>query len=51
MTNQYNTTLLIIMDGWGVGSGSDDDAIALANTPNFDRLKATCAYTEINTHG
>ncbi len=51
MTDKYNTTLLIIMDGWGVGSGSDDDAISLANTPNFDRLKASCAYTEINTHG
>jgi len=51
MTDTNNTTLLIIMDGWGVGSGSDDDAIALANTPNFDRLKSTCAYTEINTHG
>ncbi len=51
MTDTYNTTLLIIMDGWGVGSGRDDDAIALANTPNFDRLKSTCAYTEINTHG
>ncbi len=51
MTDTYNTTLLIIMDGWGVGSGSDDDAISLANTPNFDRLKASCAYTEINTHG
>ncbi len=51
MKNSYKTTLLIIMDGWGVGSGTDDDAIALANTPNFDRLKANCAYTEINTHG
>ncbi|HIP07140.1 MAG TPA: 2,3-bisphosphoglycerate-independent phosphoglycerate mutase [Mariprofundaceae bacterium] len=51
MTDTNNTTLLIIMDGWGVGSGSDDDAISLANTPNFDRLKASCAYTEINTHG
>ena len=51
MTDKYKTTLLIIMDGWGVGSGSDDDAIALANPPNFERLKASCAYTEINTHG
>ncbi len=51
MTNKHNTTLLIILDGWGVGSGGADDAIALANTPNFDRLKATCAYTELHTHG
>lgn len=51
MSKKYNTTLLIIMDGWGVGTGGKDDAISLANTPNFDRLKATSAYTEINTHG
>lgn len=51
MSNKHNTTLLMIMDGWGVGSGGNDDAIAMANTPNFDRLKASCAYTEINTHG
>jgi len=46
-----NTTLLIVMDGWGIGSGGEDDAVALANTPNFDRLRQTCAYTEIHTHG
>ncbi len=51
MTGTDNTTLLIILDGWGVGSGGDDDAIALANTPHFDRLKARCVYTEIHTHG
>jgi len=51
MKNDYNTTLLIIMDGWGIGSGGKDDAIAMANTPNVDRLTAECAYTEINTHG
>jgi len=51
MSKTNETTLIIVMDGWGIGSGGQDDAISLANTPNFDRLKATCAYTEIHTHG
>ncbi|MDX8381583.1 MAG: 2,3-bisphosphoglycerate-independent phosphoglycerate mutase [Ghiorsea sp.] len=51
MSKTNETTLIIVMDGWGIGSGGQDDAISLANTPNIDRLKATCAYTEINTHG
>jgi len=51
MSENNKTTLIIVMDGWGIGSGGEDDAVALAKTPNFDRLKATCAYTEIHTHG
>ncbi len=43
--------LLIIMDGWGIGSGGPEDAIALANTPNFDRLWKNSAHTELMTHG
>jgi len=43
--------LLIIMDGWGIGSGGPGDAIAQANTPNFDRLWRSCAHTELMTHG
>ena len=51
MSNVKKNTLLIVMDGWGVGSGDSGDAIAKANTPNFDRLRASAAYTELNTHG
>ncbi|MDX8388796.1 MAG: 2,3-bisphosphoglycerate-independent phosphoglycerate mutase [Ghiorsea sp.] len=51
LDKKNKTTLLIVMDGWGIGSGGKDDAISLANTPNFDRLRNTCAYTELNTHG
>jgi len=43
--------LLIIMDGWGIGSGGPEDAIAQANTPNFDRLWKSYAHTELMTHG
>ena len=43
--------LLIVMDGWGIGKGGPEDAIALANTPVFDRLWANYAHTELMTHG
>ncbi|WP_238701094.1 2,3-bisphosphoglycerate-independent phosphoglycerate mutase [Mariprofundus erugo] len=43
--------LLLIMDGWGVGSGGPEDAIARANTPVFDRLWRDYAHTELMTHG
>ena len=43
--------LLIIMDGWGIGTGGPEDAIAQADTPNFDRLWNSCAHTELMTHG
>ena len=43
--------LLIVMDGWGIGKGGPEDAIARANTPVFDRLWANYAHTELMTHG
>ncbi|MFQ5356078.1 MAG: 2,3-bisphosphoglycerate-independent phosphoglycerate mutase [Mariprofundaceae bacterium] len=43
--------LLIIMDGWGIGSGGAEDAIARAHTPNFDRLWADFPHTRLLTHG
>lgn len=43
--------LLIIMDGWGMGSGQEEDAISLASTPVFDRLWKGYAHTQLVTHG
>lgn len=43
--------LLIVMDGWGIGSGGPEDAIAMANTPVFDRLWKEYAHTQLLTHG
>ena len=43
--------LLIIMDGWGVGSGSPEDAIAQANTLTLDRLWEKYPHTQLLTHG
>jgi len=43
--------LLIVMDGWGMGSGGPEDAIAHADTPVFDRLWSGYAHTTLMTHG
>lgn len=43
--------VLVIMDGVGRGDGGEGDAVARANTPNLDRLFATCPYTWLKAHG
>jgi len=43
--------LLIIMDGWGLGTGGSEDAIAQAHTPEVDRLWNNYAHTRLFTHG
>ncbi|MDX8412371.1 MAG: 2,3-bisphosphoglycerate-independent phosphoglycerate mutase [Mariprofundaceae bacterium] len=47
----HRPVLLIIMDGWGIGTGGPEDAIDQAATPNFDRLWCDYAHTELLTHG
>ena len=49
--DRNHPVLLIIMDGWGTGSGGSDDAIAQANTPVFNRLMQHYANTQLMTHG
>ena len=43
--------VLVIIDGVGKGDGGPGDAVALAKTPNLDRLFATCPYTWLKAHG
>src|SRR5215471_4617787 len=43
--------VLIVMDGWGINPRSDANAIALARTPNIDRLARTFPHTQIATSG
>jgi len=43
--------LLLILDGWGHRDNPDHNAIALARTPVWDRLLATCPHTLIHTSG
>ncbi|MGN1125241.1 MAG: 2,3-bisphosphoglycerate-independent phosphoglycerate mutase [Candidatus Gastranaerophilaceae bacterium] len=44
--------LLCIMDGWGIGVGSEKyNAVKLANPVNFNHLKETEKYTQIHADG
>lgn len=45
------TTLLVVLDGWGVSSGSDDDAIHRARTPTWDRLWEHAPRTTLSASG
>ena len=49
--SENSPVLLIIMDGWGMGSGGDGDAVTRANTPTFDRLWSGYPHTTLLTHG
>lgn len=46
-----NRVILLILDGWGNGKPYAGNAIALANTPNFDALKSKYPYAELHTCG
>jgi 2,3-bisphosphoglycerate-independent phosphoglycerate mutase len=44
--------LLCILDGWGIGDeNSDHNAIARANTPNYDRILKTYPSSKLATSG
>lgn len=44
-------TVLMILDGWGIGRGDRTDAIANAKTPFIDRLRATVPHATLLTDG
>jgi 2,3-bisphosphoglycerate-independent phosphoglycerate mutase len=43
--------MLMILDGWGYREERADNAVAQANTPNFDRLMAGCPHALLRTSG
>jgi len=43
--------LLLILDGWGHRTERADNAIALADPPNWNRLLRECPHTLVETHG
>jgi len=43
--------LLMILDGWGINRNPDHNAVALARTPNLNRLLAEYPHAEIRTSG
>ncbi|NLC04075.1 MAG: phosphoglycerate mutase (2,3-diphosphoglycerate-independent), partial [Tissierellia bacterium] len=44
-------TMLIILDGWGIGKDYPGNAIKLANTPNFDKLMEEYPNTTLDASG
>ncbi len=46
-----NTVVLCIMDGVGWGRRDEGDAVALAETPNLDRLRASGQWRLLQAHG
>ncbi len=44
-------TMLMILDGFGINTEDQGNAVKLAKTPNIDRLMNTCPTTEVYTSG
>ncbi len=51
MMNTPKPVILCILDGWGLRGSSAANAPALANTPAFDNLMASCPNSTLVTHG
>ena len=50
-SQKKQTTLLLILDGWGYREETEHNAISAANTPVWDRLWSQCPHTLIKTSG
>lgn len=48
---QYRPVGLIILDGWGIREKESGNAVAQANTPNYDRWLATCERAILDASG
>jgi len=44
-------TLLMILDGWGIGNGTKSDVISQVPTPNVDRLMNEFPFNHLHTSG
>src|SRR3989339_718610 len=51
MAEKKKTTVLVILDGWGIAPPSAYNAITLARTPNWDRLRKIYPVTELGATG
>jgi len=45
------TSILMILDGWGIGRDYEGNAVLKANTPNFDKLIKKYPNTQMRTSG
>lgn len=44
-------TFLMILDGWGIGNGTESDVIATVSTPNLDALYAKYPHSQLMACG
>ncbi len=51
LDGESRRVLLVLLDGWGVGDGSDADLIAQAETPVMDRLRDQYPSTTLAASG
>jgi len=51
MTTENSPVMLVILDGFGLAPESEGNAVALANTPNFDKYRADYPFTELEASG
>ena len=49
--NGRKPVVLCILDGWGLRPEREANAVALADTPNFDRIWETCPHATLRAHG
>jgi 2,3-bisphosphoglycerate-independent phosphoglycerate mutase len=49
--NRPRPVVLCILDGWGLSPETRGNAVAQAETPNFDGVMATCPNATLITHG
>jgi len=48
---EKKSTVLIVLDGWGIAPPNKGNAIELSKKPNFDYLKKIFPYTELQASG
>jgi len=51
MDQQQKLVSLLILDGWGIAPPGPGNAVALANTVNFDNLIASYPHTQLSASG
>ncbi len=51
MQHAHRPLVLMILDGWGYSEKTDHNAIAAADTPNWDRWQQTCPFVKIECAG
>jgi 2,3-bisphosphoglycerate-independent phosphoglycerate mutase len=48
---QKRPKMLLILDGWGINNKKEGNAVANADTPNFNKLWSNYPHTELKTSG